>query len=1537
MTSAQRTQGQLTLVAGRPLTRLIVAVSVALMSALVALGAAPSAAAETATLQFVGAASTAGNRTTHAVAIPSAVRARDTLVLFLTTNSTTSTITDNIPGWTLIESRDGNGIRGRAWAKQAGDADAGGTVSVASSAYTKSTMAVAAYRSSLSDSKVTASASAVDATTTTTVTAPSVPVIDEGSVALSFWSEKSSIDQTWTLPAETNQRAASAATGTGKVGGVLGDRVVPVGTSAAQSATLSSATTRSASFSVVVSPGASLPNQAPAAAFGSSCATVVCSFDASASTDFEGSALSYTWDFGDGTTGTGVTTNHRYAVAGSRVVSLTVSDGELTGTTTRQLNLSTPSPVTGHNGLVPDTPRTDLPKITNGEIWDIELAGDRVFVAGTFTTITNNRVGDTTSYNQPYLASYNLATGLVDGGFRPVFGGGGVESMAFSPDGARLYVAGAFNSVNGVTKRGVVQLDPVTGAVVSAFTATTSAKATQLAVTDDTVYIGGKFTTVNGVARSGLAAVDPTTGEVRSEWVNNLTGGMGVNGELTVQRLLLTHDRTTLVVLHTGRQVNGQDRYGIATIDTRTGVLNPWRTRLWEDNLAFVGGIQRIYAGDIAPDDSYFVVTSASGGDRPPINDTVIAFDLAGGDRMQPRWITRCFDSVYSVAVTENAVYVGGHYVWTESQSAPDPWPGLEDVGYGTGQGLSGYGLGDAVVKRAHIGALDPSNGKALEWNPGSNSYEGNKALKATPRGLFTGGDATAQGGYSVGRIAFYDFASAVPGNGVETTITDPIEGRVKPAASTFTITGTASTTAGTVRRVTLEILDRDAKKYLQDDLTSWAGGNTIVATLANPSAASTAWSLTLNIPGNKNLQVLARTTASTGSFDPTKASKKFETFGTADASPTAAVTGPANTSPVRSTTFTITGTAADDVGVSAISLTLRDAANQYLQEDGTTSASYYAFRFTPDVVGARATTWAREMTVPYEGTWRTQVRSIDTAGQTALDTADRSWVVSSSGTAPEVMISDPVAMIPPTATAPLVVAPGSPLTFAGSANSAGTLASVEIQLANSTTREQLAADGTWGSDVVAGWHRITPINLADPNVDWSYTTPFTLSPGSYTFTVRATDTLGLVTPSTNQGKLSITAQVPGDAAPNGLMSVTTTTINTTNLQISLNGTATDDKGVAAVGLALRDADTARYLQPDGSLDTAFATIPSTLAAPGATSTSWSRTVLLPTQGDWTVTALAMDTVGQSDMNTSGAVARFLVYPGDSAPVFSQSLMAPTEGTAFADGRIFVSGRAEDNLAMAQVQVAIVDSFGRYMSASGSFTSTSVSWRSSFLTSPGTAGSNFSFTTPVIPAGSYKVLIQAVDGYGLISAMETRHVTVSLPPNNAPVATFSYSCASNVCAFDGRASTDENPTSLTYAWSYGSGQGTGTGPVPTKIYSAPGTFTVTLTVTDEWLATATATATITMTEPASNLAPVAVINPPSCVKLTCNISAVGSFDPNPGDTFTYRWTFGFTTPSSGSASLTRTFPAPGTYTLTLTVKDGWGKSTTVSRNVTVNN
>ncbi len=72
------------------------------------------------------------------------------------------------------------------------------------------------------------------------------------------------------------------------------------------------------------------PNGTPTASFTYSPSAPVMksdvTFDASLSTDSDGSIASYAWNFGDGSTGTGALAKHAYSIDGSYTVTLTVTD-----------------------------------------------------------------------------------------------------------------------------------------------------------------------------------------------------------------------------------------------------------------------------------------------------------------------------------------------------------------------------------------------------------------------------------------------------------------------------------------------------------------------------------------------------------------------------------------------------------------------------------------------------------------------------------------------------------------------------------------------------------------------------------------------------------------------------------------------------------------------------------------------------------------------------------------------------------------------------------------------------------------------------------------------------------------------------------------------------------------------------------------------------------------------------------------------------------------------------------------------------------
>ena len=68
-------------------------------------------------------------------------------------------------------------------------------------------------------------------------------------------------------------------------------------------------------------------NKAPTATFTITAAGLTITFDASGSADEDGDTLTYTWDFGDDSTGSGVNPSHTYAASDIYTASLTVNDG----------------------------------------------------------------------------------------------------------------------------------------------------------------------------------------------------------------------------------------------------------------------------------------------------------------------------------------------------------------------------------------------------------------------------------------------------------------------------------------------------------------------------------------------------------------------------------------------------------------------------------------------------------------------------------------------------------------------------------------------------------------------------------------------------------------------------------------------------------------------------------------------------------------------------------------------------------------------------------------------------------------------------------------------------------------------------------------------------------------------------------------------------------------------------------------------------------------------------------------------------------
>ena len=141
---------------------------------------------------------------------------------------------------------------------------------------------------------------------------------------------------------------------------------------------------------------------------------VAITFDGSGSYDQDGDPLTYAWDFGDGSTGTGVNPSHAYTAGGTYTVTLVVNDGKVdseTSTTTADITENDP-PVAGagpdQTALVDEVVTFD-----GSESYDIDgtiIAYDWDFGDGTTGT------GMTTAHAYETAGRYTVVLTVTDNG-----------------------------------------------------------------------------------------------------------------------------------------------------------------------------------------------------------------------------------------------------------------------------------------------------------------------------------------------------------------------------------------------------------------------------------------------------------------------------------------------------------------------------------------------------------------------------------------------------------------------------------------------------------------------------------------------------------------------------------------------------------------------------------------------------------------------------------------------------------------------------------------------------------------------------------------------------------------------------------------------------------------------------------------------------------------------------------------------------------------------------------------------------------------
>ncbi len=374
--------------------------------------------------------------------------------------------------------------------------------------------------------------------------------------------------------------------------------------------------------------------------------------------------------------------------------------------------------------------------------------GNRVFVGGEFAGAVDQ--GGAAAPGR-YLLELDPATG------QPVPGSsfnatadpdGPVLAMVVAPEQRRLYVAGKFGRIGGVSAHRLAALNLDTGAFDAGFNPPEpNAYINTLALSGGRLYLGGAFanllTPTGPVDRPGLAAVNAASGALDTGFVPPQNHG-GVYESHTgkpvedppdgsahnpgvVNALAIPKGGKSILVggsfLHLGTAPADDpdhERGGLVSLDTATGQLTGWQPV----------HKRPVFGLTVWPGDGTTVFAAAGGA-----GGRLEAFQPDG--KTIPLWTGQVDGDAMAVAATTTHVYLVGHYdhqVTDKNDPCLKPSPQPPD-------GHMGVSCPNASPHR-HLAAFDARSGDAdPSFTAQANTNEGPSAAFAGARFLYVGGN----------------------------------------------------------------------------------------------------------------------------------------------------------------------------------------------------------------------------------------------------------------------------------------------------------------------------------------------------------------------------------------------------------------------------------------------------------------------------------------------------------------------------------------------------------------------------------------------------------------------------------------------------------------------------------------------------------------------------------------------------------------------------------------------------------------------------
>jgi len=386
-----------------------------------------------------------------------------------------------------------------------------------------------------------------------------------------------------------------------------------------------------------------------------------------------------------------------------------------------------PSPATPH--------AIDDGVVANAAVHTFTQVGGVMYAGGQFHSVQNPQRN--TTMVRDNLFSFDASTGHPTG-WSPNVNGTVWRTFYVAP---YLYVGGDFTVADGVAER-LVRYDLSSGTPVIDTSWNPQGVGRPVSDLD---YVGGRLI-VAGSFNNRLVALDPDTGDNTGYISLPITGSVKVNGAgpTEVWRIAVNPAGTRLVGIGNFTTVGGVSRLRAFMLDlgSTSATVDPWYYQPLVNNCRASSLRAQLRDVDFSPDGSYFVVAAtgflpATGGINRDICDAAARFETDIANPTRPTWINYTGgDTLHSVAATGVAVYVGGHQRWLDNP-------------------FGSNSAGPGAVSRQGIGAINPSTGKALPWNPGKTRGVGNKFIYPTSTGIWFGSDGRRFAGVVRDSIAF--------------------------------------------------------------------------------------------------------------------------------------------------------------------------------------------------------------------------------------------------------------------------------------------------------------------------------------------------------------------------------------------------------------------------------------------------------------------------------------------------------------------------------------------------------------------------------------------------------------------------------------------------------------------------------------------------------------------------------------------------------------------------------------------------------------